>query len=288
MTLNTAFVVIEVIYGLYAHSLALVADAGHNLGDVFGLLLAWGAAIWTNRAATSHHTYGWRRSSVLAALANAVFLLVSMGVVAWEAIRSLRQPPAIEAHTIIWVAATGIAVNGFTALMFMSGRKGDLNIRAAFQHMLGDAIVSAGVVVAGILILYTGWLWLDPVVSLALVGIVVAGTWGLLRDSLDLALDAVPAAIDEAAVQAYLCSLPSVADVHHLHIWGLSTTEVALTAHLVVRSDHIDNALLGEIDQTLAEKFGIGHATIQLESPGEPGCARRACAGTAKAPHVHI
>ncbi|MGB8352887.1 MAG: cation diffusion facilitator family transporter, partial [Chthoniobacteraceae bacterium] len=234
ITLNTAFVVIEVIYGLLAHSLALVADAGHNLSDVLGLVLAWWATVLTRRAATSRYTYGLRRSSVLAALCNAVFLLVSVGAIAWEAVRRLLAPADVAAGTLIWVAAFGIVINGATALMFMSGRKGDLNIRGAFAHMMADAVISAGVVVAGIVILFTRWYWLDPVVSLVLVAVIVYGTWDLLRDSLNLALDAVPEGVDAAAVRAYLVGLPGVTDAHHLHIWGLSTTDVALTVHLVL------------------------------------------------------
>ncbi len=208
IALNTAFVAVEVIYGLLAHSLALVADAGHNLSDVLGLLLAWGAAIMAKRQPTARHTYGLKRSSVLAALLNAIFLLVSVGAIAWEAIRRLGSPTQISAGTVIWVAALGIGINTATALLFMSGRKDDLNIRGAFAHMAADAIISAGVVVAGIIILFTGWQWLDPVVSLALVAVIIAGTWGLLRDSLNPALDAVPADIDAAAVQEWLLALP--------------------------------------------------------------------------------
>ena len=277
VALNAAFVVLEVTCGLFAHSLALVADAGHNLSDVFGLLLAWGAIAWARRAPTAHHTYGWRRSSILAALCNATFLLVSVGVIGWEAVRRLQHPSPVEAHTMIWVSAAGIVVNTVIALMFMAGRKGDLNVRAAFLHMAGDAVISAGVVVAGVAIAFTGWLWLDPVVSLILVAVIVAGTWGLLRDSVNLALDAVPAGIDVAGVREYLLGLPSVLDVHHLHIWGLSTSEVALTAHLVLAGDLEDNALLRSINDELREHFGIGHATIQFEATALPGCESREC-----------
>jgi cobalt-zinc-cadmium efflux system protein len=277
ITLNAGFVILEVVYGVFAHSLALVADAGHNLSDVFGLLLAWGAIAWARRRPTARHTYGWRRSSVLAALCNAVFLLVSVGIIGWEALRRLREPVAVEAHTMIWVSVAGIAVNTITALMFMAGRKGDLNIRAAFLHMTADAVISAGVVVAGIVISFTGWLWLDPAVSLVLVGVIVAGTWGLLRDSVNLSLDAVPSGIDVAEVREYLARLPAVVDVHHLHVWGLSTSEAALTAHLVLAAEATDNQLLCSIEHELEERFNIGHATIQFEAAGQPECQNREC-----------
>jgi cobalt-zinc-cadmium efflux system protein len=277
VTLNGAFVILELTCGLFAHSLALVADAGHNLSDVFGLLLAWAATAWARRPPTAHHTYGWRRSSILAALCNAIFLLMSVGVIGWEAVRRLQAPAFVDAHTMIWISAAGIAVNTTTALMFMAGRKGDLNVRAAFMHMAADAAISAGVVGAGVAIAFTGWLWLDPVVSLILVMIIVVGTWGLLRDSFNLALDAVPSGIDVAGVRKFLLGLPDVVDVHHLHVWGLSTSEAALTAHLVLAANPQDNARLDSINHELNEHFGICHATIQFEVAGQPGCPRREC-----------
>jgi len=277
VALNTGFVAAEVAYGLAAHSLSLVADAGHNLGDVFGLLLAWGTAAWARRLPTARHTYGWRRSSVMAALSNAVFLLISVGIIGWEAVQRLREPVPVQALTIVCVATAGILVNGTTAFMFMTGRKGDLNVRAAFLHNAGDALISAGVVIAGIVIRFTGWLWLDPVVSLLLSVVIVAGTWGLLRDSVNLALDAVPAGIDVAGIQKFLRGLPAVVDVHHLHVWGLSTSEAALTAHLVVATELGDNALLAAINHDLQERFGIGHATIQFEIAGQSECPSREC-----------
>ena len=267
----------EVGYGLYAHSLALVADAGHNLGDVFGLALAWGATVWARRAPTARHTYGWRRSSILAALCNAAFLLISVGVIGWEAIQRLRNPSPVDAQTMIWVSAAGIAVNTITAMMFMRGRKGDMNVRAAFTHMAADALISAGVVVAGVAIAYTHWLWLDPAVSLILVAVIVAGTWGLLRDSLNLALDAVPAGIDTNTICAYLASQPGVVGMHHLHVWGLSTSDVALTAHVVLAPDANSHALLGSINHELDERFGVGHATIQFETAGQSECPNKEC-----------
>ena len=273
IALNTLFVIVEIIYGLLSHSLALVADAGHNLSDVLGLVLAWFATVLAKRAATERHTYGFRRSTVLAALSNAVLLLVSVGAIAWEAILRLRTPGIVGAPTIIWVALVGIAVNLGTALMFMSGRKGDLNIRGAFVHMAADAAISAGVVVAGLVILFTGWFWLDPVVSLILSAIIIYGTWGLLRESINLSLDAVPEDINLAKVREYLQDLPQVSDAHHLHIWGLSTTEAALTVHLVLTKGADSDTLLREINITLRERFQIGHATIQFESPGAHDCA---------------
>ena len=277
--LNAAFVVAEAIGGLFAHSLALLADAGHNLGDVFGLLLAWGAAIWSRQPPTPRHTYGWSRSSILAALANASLLLVSVGVIGWEAVQRLRAPAAVAAGAVIWIAAAGIGVNAITALLFRFGRKADLNLRAAFVHMAADAAISAGVVLAGIVILFTRWLWLDPAVSLVLAGAIVAGTWGLLRDATDLALDAVPKGVDLPAVRRYLAALPDVVDVHHLHVWALGTRQTALTAHLVLGRETTDNELLCEISEELARRFHIGHPTIQFESPGRPPCADRGCGG---------
>ncbi len=277
VTLNAGFVIVEVVYGLMAHSLALVADAGHNLGDVFGLLLAWGATIWAKRTPTASHTYGWRRSSILAALANAVFLLVSVGVIAWEAVQRFRAPAPVDTSTMIWVSVTGIVINTATALMFMRGREGDLNVRATFQHMAADALLSAGVVVTGVAIIFTGWVWLDPVVSLILVAVIVAGTWGLLRDSMNLALDAVPSGIEVARVHDYLAGLPAVVDVHHVHVWGLSTSDIALTAHVVLTAEATDNALLHAINEGLKENFGIGHATIQFEAAGRTECSQKEC-----------
>ena len=263
--LNLGFVVVQVVFGLYAHSLALLADAGHNLGDVFGLLLAWWASHLVKSIPTERRTYGLGRSSILAALANAVFLLVAIGGITWEAVRRFGDPTPVAGGTVIWVAALGIGINTATALLFMSGRKGDLNVKGAFMHMAADAAVSAGVVLAGFAILYTGWHWLDPVTSLAINAIIVWGTWGLLRDSTNLALDAVPSGIDTAKVRAYLGTLPSVVAVHDLHIWGLSTTKTALTVHLVKPDAEIDDGLLARACRELNDKFGIAHATIQLE-----------------------
>jgi cobalt-zinc-cadmium efflux system protein len=263
--LNTGFVAVEAIFGVLSHSLALVADAGHNLSDVLGLLLAWGAMHLTRRPPTQRRTYGLRRSSILAALANAVFLLVAIGAIAWEAIRRFSAPTAVEGRTVIWVAIVGIVVNSITALLFMSGRKRDVNIEGAFLHMAADAAVSLGVVVAGVMIAYTGWLWIDPVVSLVIVAVIAWGTWGLLRKSLNLAMDVVPEHIDPSAVKEYLTSLPGVTAVHDLHIWGMSTTEAALTAHMVKPVAGDEDDLLARAAEELHQRFGIEHATIQIE-----------------------
>jgi cobalt-zinc-cadmium efflux system protein len=272
--LNLAFVVVEVIYGLRADSLALVADAGHNLSDVLGLLLAWGAAVLARRLPTPRRTYGMRRSSVLAALANAMLLLVAVGAIAWEAVQRLSRPAPINTTVVIWVAAIGIMINTATALLFMAGRKRDLNIKGAFLHMAADAGVSAGVVVAGLAIAATGWVWLDPVISLVIVVVILVGTWGLLRDSVNLAMDAVPEGIDPRAVQEYLSALPGVVEVHDLHIWGMSTTDVALTAHLVRPAAENDDAFLVRACRELHDRFGIEHAALQIErGGGEPPCS---------------
>ena len=267
--LNTVFVVAEVIYGTLAKSLALVADAGHNASDVLGLLLAWGAYLAARRRPSSRHTYGLRRSSILASLTNAVLLLVALGAIAWEAIQRFSQPAPVVGGTVIWVALLGIAINGITAYLFASGRKGDLNLRGAFQHMFADALVSAGVVVAGVVILFTGWNWLDPLVSLVLAAVILYGTWGLLRESLDLALDAVPESVDLNEVRSFLTTQPGVTGVHDLHVWGMSTTETALTVHLVV-PDGLPDDRLQHLRHELHHQFGVEHATVQIEQGQVP------------------
>ena len=266
IALNFGFVIVEAVYGVLAHSLALVADAGHNLGDVLGLLLAWGATFLARTAPTERHTYGLRSSSILAALFNAIFLLITVGAIAWEAIRRFGDPTIVEARIVIWVAVVGIVINTATALLFMSGRKRDLNIRGAFLHMAADAGVSFGVVLAGFLIIVTGSLWIDPVISLVIAAVITWGTWGLLRDSANLALQAVPQGIEVAKVRQYLSSLPHVTEVHDLHIWPMSTTETALTAHLVRDIDDCDCALLEQAAQDLNRKFEIQHTTLQFET----------------------
>lgn len=269
VALNTGFVVVEAAYGFLANSLALLADAGHNLGDVLGLLLAWGAAALVKRRPTERHTYGLKRSSILASLANAILLLVAVGMIVWEAIHRLAQPQPVAEMTVLWVAAVGIVINTATALMFVRGGRSDINIRGAFLHMAADAAVSLGVVIAALAVMATGWLWLDPAVSIAIAIVITLGTWSLLGSSLNLALDAVPDNIDRQAIAAYLAGLPGVTEVHDLHIWGMSTTEVALTAHLVRPDCPVDDGLLGRSAHELAERFGIGHSTIQIES-GDP------------------
>ena len=269
IALNLGFVILEVVYGRLSNSLALVADAGHNLSDVLGLALAWGAAGLARVSPTLERTYGFRRSSILAALVNAAVLLISVGAIAWEAVIRLRNPASVEETTVIWVAAIGIVINGVTALLFMSGRKDDLNIRGAFMHLASDAVIALGVVLTGVAMLYTGWVWLDPVVSLVIVVLITYGTWGLLRDSVNLAMDAVPEGIDMNGIKEYLAKLPTCIDVHDLHVWGMSTTETALTAHLVMNKSVYDDALLSKTADELHHKFGIEHSTLQVEF-GDP------------------
>ena len=266
--LNLGFVVVQVLYGLWGNSLALLADAGHNFGDVIGLVLAWWASHLGKRKPTPQRTYGYGRSSILAALANAILLLVAVGAITWEAIRRFSDPSPVAGGTVIWVASLGIAINLGTALLFLSGRKGDLNVKGAFLHMLADAAVSVGVVLSGILIVLTGVHWIDPLVSLLINIVIVAGTWSLLRDATNLALDAVPAGIDAAKVRAYLEGLPDVTSVHDLHIWALSTTKTALTAHLVRPAAATDDGFLARACEELREHHGIAHATLQVERGG--------------------
>ncbi|HJV42744.1 cation diffusion facilitator family transporter [Caulobacter sp.] len=264
--LNLGFVIVEAGAGLVTRSLALLADAGHNLSDVLGLLMAWGAVVLAKRAPSAHRTYGLRKGTILASLANAALLLVAVGAIAWEAVRRFAAPEPIQTGPVMIVAAIGIAINTATALMFMKGSKEDLNVRGAFLHMAADAAVSAGVVIAALVMTFTGWLWLDPVVSLAIVAVIVLGTWGLLRDSLDLALDATPRGIDTGKVRDWLVARPGVSEVHDLHIWAMSTTENALTAHVVRPLDADHDQFLHDACAELASKFNIGHVTIQVES----------------------
>jgi cobalt-zinc-cadmium efflux system protein len=272
--LNTGYVIAEVIYGRIAHSVALVADAGHNVGDILGLLFAWGASYLVTRPPSGRYTYGFRASSILAALANAVVLLVTIGGIAWEAMRRLQHPSDVAGGTVIGVAAAGIVVNGVTALLFLSGRKGDLNIRGAFVHMAGDAGIAFGVVLAGVAIIITGLRGIDPVMSLIIVAIILRSTWSLLRDSVNLALDSVPEGIEISEVRAYLAALPGVTDIHDLHIWAMSTTETALTAHLVIPEIADHDGLLARTCAELHHRFGIDHTTLQLET----GNAAHPCA----------
>lgn len=263
--LNVLFVIVEVTFGLRAHSLALLSDAGHNLGDVLGLGLSWGAVILARRPPSERHTYGMRRASILASLGNAILLLVAVGGISWEAVQRLAQPYAVEGGTVVVVAAIGVVVNGLAALLFMSGRHHDLNVRSAFVHMLSDAAVSVGVVLAGIAIQLTGKSWLDPVVSLGVGAVIVLGTWSLLRESLRLAMDAVPEGTDLPAIQDFLGELPGVTAVHDLHVWAMSTTETALTVHLVVPDHVVNDDTMATICRDLHDRFGIEHTTIQVE-----------------------
>jgi cobalt-zinc-cadmium efflux system protein len=264
IALNLLYVAGEAIAGLASGSLALLADAGHNLGDVLGLSLSWGAAVLSRRQPSGRFTYGFRSSSILAALANAIILLVVTGGIAWEGIWRIAHPVPVAGGIVIVVAAVGIIVNGGTALLFASGSS-DLNVKSAFLHLTADALVTAGVVAAGIAIWLTGWLWLDPAVSLVVSAVIVFGTWGLLRSAIGLALDAVPEGVDPGSVRAHLLAVPGVIGLHDLHIWGMSTTETALTCHLVMPSGHPGDAVLNSVAQQLHETFGIQHATIQIE-----------------------
>jgi cobalt-zinc-cadmium efflux system protein len=263
--LNLGLVIVQVIYGLSAHSVALLADAGHNFGDALGLLLAWGAHVLARVAPTDRFTYGYRSASILSALCNAAMLLIATGAIAWEAIRRFAEPGEVAGLTVMVVAAAGIVVNGLSAWLLMAGQKGDLNIRGAFAHLLADAGVSAAVVVAGGVILLTGWTWVDPAASLAVSVVIVWTTWELLRESLRMSMDAVPTEIDPADVRRYLEALPGVASVHDLHIWAMSTTENALTAHVVLPGGHPGDAFLGDLCHDLEHRFKINHPTVQIE-----------------------
>ena len=265
IALNIGFVVVEAAYGWRVGSLALLADAGHNLSDVAGLVLAWVAALAAGRQPDHRHTYGWQRASILAAFANAVLLLVAMGSLLWEAGHRLQSPAPTDGLAIIAVAAIGVLVNGVTAALFMSGSKADINIRGAFLHMAADALVSLGVVASGALYLWTGWAWLDPVTSMAIALVIIAGTWGLFRQSLHLLFDGVPESVDLAKVDALLRAMPGVADVHHLHVWAMSTTDIALTAHLVIPAGHPGDGFLQHVAEALHQRFHITHPTIQIE-----------------------
>ncbi|HEX5394160.1 MAG TPA: cation diffusion facilitator family transporter [Rhodocyclaceae bacterium] len=265
IVVNLAFVLVEFAYGFIANSTALMADAGHNLSDVLGLALAWGAARLGTRAPSERYTYGLRSTSILAALANAMLLFVACGAIALEALQRFMAPPSVAGITVSAIAAIGIVVNGLSAWLFAKDAHTDLNIRGAYLHMAADAAVSLGVMVAGIVIFMTGWNWLDPIISLAIVAVVLIGTWSLLRESVQLALNAVPERIDVAAVDAYLRQQPGVADIHDLHIWGMSTTESALTVHLVMPAGYPGDAFMDGLTHVLRADFHIHHATLQIE-----------------------
>ena len=278
IVLNTAFVIVEATYGFLSGSMALVADAGHNLSDVLALLLAWGANIAAKRAPTGRFTYGYKSSTILAALANAGLLLFAIGAILFETLHRIAEPAPVDGTTVIIVASIGIAINGFTAMLFMKGSKDDLNIRGAYLHMAADALVSAGVVIAGIAIIWTGSKWVDPLTSLVIVAIIAWGTWGLLKDSVKMGLLAVPEGICEEAVRDYLNSLPGVEAVHDLHIWPMSTTETALTAHLVMPAGHPSDAFLHDVAEELESHHRIGHTTIQVEQSRECAQLGHGCA----------
>ena len=271
--LNIGFVLIEAFYGWQVNSLALLADAGHNLSDVAGLILAWVATLAGQRLPDHRYTYGWQRASILAALANALMLLVAMGSLLWEALHRLQAPATTEGATIVVVAAIGVLVNGATALLFMNGQKSDINIRGAYLHMAADALVSLGVVAAGALYIWTGWSWLDPITSVAIAVVIIVGTFGLFRQSLHLAFDGVPDSIDLAAVDVWLRTRPGVTDVHDLHVWAMSTTDIALTAHLVMPAGHPGDVFFNEVAEQLHHQFEITHPTLQIElSIQDHGC----------------
>jgi cobalt-zinc-cadmium efflux system protein len=266
IALNLAFVAVESVYGVLSHSMALLADAGHNLSDVLALALAWGASVLGRREPSPRFTYGLRSSSILAALINTMLLMLVVGGIAVEAVQRLMNPVPVATMTVIWVALCGILVNGASALLFLRNRENDLNVKGAFLHMAADAAVSLGVVLAGVGMLYTGWNWLDPAMSLVVAAVIVGSTWGLLRGSIILALQAVPPRIDTTLVRQYFSGLDGVADIHDLHIWGMSTTETALTVHLVMPGGHPSDGVMTRTGNELRERFGIGHATIQVET----------------------
>ncbi|WP_121115198.1 cation diffusion facilitator family transporter [Croceibacterium ferulae] len=273
VVLNTLFVAVEAGFGIWSGSMALVADAGHNLSDVLSLIVAWAASVASTRPASARFTWGYKSSSILAALANAALLLVALGAILFETVQRLADPAPVAGWTMIVVAAIGIVVNGATALLFAGGGKHDINIRGAFLHMAADALVSLGVVIAGVAILLTGAWWVDPVTSLVIVAAIGWGTWGLLKDSLRMGLLGVPPSIDEAAVRSFLAGLPGVTQVHDLHIWPMSTTETALTAHLVMPAGGGGDAFLHDLAHRLEHRFGIGHTTVQVEAGDHAACA---------------
>lgn len=285
--LNIGFVLIEAIAGFFANSMALVADAGHNFGDVLGLLMAWGASVLVKRRPTLSFTYGFGSSTILAALANAVLLLVAVGAIALEAVQRLIEPAPVAGGMMIVVAFAGILVNGFTAWLFSSGGERDVNIRGAYLHMMADAVVSLGVVVAGVAVVLTGWNWLDPLVSLIIAAVIVWSTWGLLQASMRLAMHGVPITINAADVQIRLLELPGVVSIHDLHIWPMSTTETALTCHLVMPDGHPGDAFIETATKMLHDEFEIRHATLQFEISGDAPCGLGAGCTAAAGRHAH-
>ena len=278
IALNTGFVAVEAGFGLASNSVALLADAGHNLSDVLGLLIAWAGTVLARRGPTPRFTYGLRASSNLAALLNALILLLAIGAIGWESAQRLFRPEPVGGTVVIVVAAVGIVINGFTAWLFAAGAKGDINIRGAYLHMAADAAVSGGVVASGLAMAATGWLWLDPLTSLVIVAVIFVGTWSLLRESVVMSLGAVPAGLVLDDVRGLLAARPGVVDVHDLHVWSMSTTDVALTAHLVMPAGHPGDGFLAEAARDLRERFGIGHATLQVERDPAACALAQACA----------
>lgn len=272
VTLNAIFVAIEAGYGVGAGSLALIADAGHNLSDVLILLITWGAVLLAAKPATEKRTYGFRKLTIIASLASAILLLFALGGITWEAIGRFFAPKPVDGMTVVVVAAIGVVINTITALLFVSGQKHDLNIRGAFLHMAADAGVSLSVVVGGIIIMFTGWLLIDPLISLLIVAVILVGTWSLLRDSINLAIDSVPERINIAEIKRYLTDLENVYQIHDLHVWPMSTTEVALSVHLIVADDSLNDDFLPKLQQQLHDRFGIEHSTIQVESQNNCSC----------------
>lgn len=264
--INIVYVIIEAAFGFLSNSLSLLADAGHNFSDVLVLLLAWGANILASSKPTNRHTYGYRRATILAALVSGVTLSITMALIAIEAIQRLNTLTEPDSLTIIIVASIGIIINFITAALFISKKDEDLNVKGAFLHMIADGLVSVAVVIGGIVIFYTGWLLIDPILSLLIIAVIAFSAWGLIKDSFNLSVDGVPTNIDVASVRDYLLSLPDVKEIHDLHIWAMSTTQVALTAHLLRSSTNIDDQLLHEAAAQLREKFGIHHSTIQVEN----------------------
>jgi cobalt-zinc-cadmium efflux system protein len=277
--LNALFVMLGIAAGIRAHSTALLADAAHNMGDVLGLGMAWGATVLARRARTSRRTYGLRRTTILATLGNGGLVLFAIGGVVWEAVQRIGSAPAVDGGVVAIVAAIGVVLNALAALLFARGRETDMNIRGAFLHLVADAAVSAGVVIAGVVVWKTGWAWIDPATSLVVSVVILRGTWRLVREAMDLLLDAVPAHIDLAAVEAYLAAIPGVTGVHDLHIWSMSTTEVALTAHVILPWETCAPRLLADTAMELERRFKIGHVTIQLEPHGHMKDCEQAAAG---------
>jgi len=263
--LNLGFVVVEAVFGVMSGSLALLTDAGHNLSDVLGLLLAWGAAALAKKRPSPRRTYGFSRATIIASVFSGLLLMGAVGAIGWEAVNRLMEPPEPSGKTIMIVAAVGVLINTVTALFFLSGKDHDLNIRGAFLHMAADAVVSLGVVISGAFILFYGMNWIDPVISLVIAGVIFLSTWGLLRDSLNLAVDAVPRNVDPEAVREYLAGLPGVRALHDLHIWPMSTTDTALTAHLVMDVFPDSDHFLNDVAKALEARFFINHPTIQME-----------------------